>query len=230
MIEPGSPETVAAFDVDAQNCFTPLCPEELPVPGGHLIVNELNAQAQVAGLRIGSKDAHPSNPVWRAVDDRPQLSPVKGHDNADTHWNLHAVPGTKGFELLEGLPLVTEYDYFVWKGVEPDMHPYGACFHDLSDQKSTGVIEFLQAKGVETVIVGGLALDVCVKETVLQLCRAGFQVIVNLGACRSLGEETGRSAIEIMKSAGAQFIDSAAHLLGRGHFSRNQALPSEQES
>jgi hypothetical protein len=25
---------VASFDVDAQNTFTPLCPNELPVPGG----------------------------------------------------------------------------------------------------------------------------------------------------------------------------------------------------
>ena len=57
---------VASLDVDAQRGFTPLCPNELPVPGGDHIVAELNAQAKCARLRIGSKDAHPANPVWLA--------------------------------------------------------------------------------------------------------------------------------------------------------------------
>ena len=49
---------VASFDVDAQNTFTPLCPDELPVPEGNCIVDELNAQAKWANYRVGSKDAH----------------------------------------------------------------------------------------------------------------------------------------------------------------------------
>ncbi len=37
----------AAFDVDAQKGFTPLCPDELPVVGGHLIGAELNLGRRV---------------------------------------------------------------------------------------------------------------------------------------------------------------------------------------
>ena len=205
--------SIAAFDVDAQNCFTPLCPDELPVPGGHAIADELNEQARMASWRIGSKDAHPPAAVWVAGDKKPQLTPVQGYKNADTHWNLHAVPGTRGFELLEGLPLVTDYDFFVWKGIEPDMHPYGACFHDLADKCSTGVIEFLREKQASIVIVGGLALDFCVKVTVLQLLSAGFRVIVNLAATRSLGVESEQQALAEMRAAGAEFIDSVAQLV-----------------
>ena len=113
MIEIAPSCSIAAFDVDAQNCFTPLCPDELPVPEGHTIVNELNEQAALAHWRIGSKDAHPPTAVWVANGSQPQLTPVHGHANADTHWNLHAVPGTHGFELLEGLPAVTDYDFFL---------------------------------------------------------------------------------------------------------------------
>lgn len=204
---------MAAFDVDAQNCFTPLCPEELPVPQGHEIVDELNAQAELAACRIGSKDAHPASAVWVADDGRPQLSPVSGYENADLHWNVHAVPGTHGFELLSGLPPVTEYDFFVWKGVEPDMHPYGACYHDLGNQRSTGVIEYLRCHGVSTVIVGGLALDFCVKVTVLQLLAAGFRVIVNLAATRALSSDTLAPAIEEMRSAGAEFVEYSQQIL-----------------
>ena len=33
---------IVSIDVDAQKTFTPLCPDELPVNEGHLIVEELN--------------------------------------------------------------------------------------------------------------------------------------------------------------------------------------------
>lgn len=73
--------------------------------------------------------------------------------------------------------------------MEPDLHPYGACYHDIKEKLSTGVIEFLKQRNVDVVVVGGLAFDFCVKTTVIQLERAGFQVIVYLGATRALTSE-----------------------------------------
>lgn len=202
---------VASFDVDAQCCFTPLCPDELPVPEGDAIVAELNAQAAFAHLRLGSKDAHSPHALWVATADSPQFSPVKGRD-VDIRWNLHAVPGTKGFELLPGLPHPVDYDFFVWKGVEPDMHPYGACFHDLAEKRSTGVIEYLKTHGIRQVIVGGLATDYCVKNTVLQLRKAGFGVVLNLGACRGIAPDTVKAALQEMERQGVVRVDSAQAL------------------
>ena len=46
---------IASFDIDAQNTFTPVCPDELPVAEGDTIAPELNAQAQFAGLRLASR-------------------------------------------------------------------------------------------------------------------------------------------------------------------------------
>jgi nicotinamidase/pyrazinamidase len=203
---------IAAFDIDAQNTFTPVCPQELPVPGGTEIVPELNRQAALAHYRIGSKDAHCEKAVWVADAEHPQFSRVEG-ENVDIHWNLHAVPGTKGFELIDGLPAPKDYDYFVWKGVEPDMHPYGACYHDLADRRTTGVIEFLKVHGVDTVIAGGLATDYCVKTTVLQLLKAGFKVVVNLGACRGIAENTVQTAITDMRAAGAVIVTDVKQLV-----------------
>lgn len=208
----GSRETVAAFDVDAQKCFTPLCPDELPVPEGHQIAEELNRQAKLAGVRVGSKDAHPANAVWIATEEHPQLTPVTGRKNVDLRWNRHAVPGTTGFELVDGLPDVTDYDYFVWKGVEADIHPYGACFHDLEERLSTGVIEFLKNKGITTVLVGGLAFDFCVKTTALQLQQAGFHVYVNRAATRGLAESSVADAIVEMEAAGIILIENSSDL------------------
>ncbi|NLO80292.1 MAG: nicotinamidase [Xanthomonadaceae bacterium] len=202
----------ASFDVDAQNTFTPVCPDELPVAGGTEIVPELNAMARLASLRLGSKDAHSPKAVWVADADNPPLSPLTGHANADIRWPVHAVPGTKGFELIDGLPPVESYDFFVWKGVEPHMHPYGACYHDLANRMSTGVIEFLRDRGIDTVLVGGLATDYCVKNTALQLREAGFRVVLNLAACRGVAPDTTAQAIEAMRAAGVILVESAAEI------------------
>lgn len=199
---------IASIDVDAQNSFTPLCPDELPVKDGNLIVEELNQQNKFAAFRIGSKDSHPANAVWLATNTHPAFTEVKGYRNIDIRWPKHCVPGSFGFQLIEGLPHPQDYDFFVWKGVEPDMHPYGACFHDFDEKMSTGLIEFLKSHGVTTVIVGGLATDYCVKSTVLQLLNAGFRTIVNLGACRGIQPETTNEAVGLMKAKGATIINS----------------------
>ena len=201
-------EKIASFDVDAQRTFTPLCPDELPVPGGDEIADALNHQAELAGWRIGSKDAHSPNAAW--VTDQAEKIGQPGVDakHAEEHWPVHAVPGTVGFKLLPGLPHPAEYDFFVWKGVEPDMHPYGACFHDLDEQRSTGVIEWLHSKGITHVLVGGLATDYCVKQTALQLANASFEVILNLSACRGIAPKTTETALATMREASVHIIEN----------------------
>lgn len=205
-------EHVASFDVDCQYAFTPECPEELPVPEGTEIVSELNKQAEVVQYRLGSKEGHSPHAIWIANEKHLQYSPIKG-DNVDVRWVPHAIAGTKGFELLAGLPKITDYNFFVWKGVELDMHPYGSCYHDLAGRLSTGVIEYLRQHKVSTVIVGGLATDYCVKNTVLQLLDAKFDVVLNLGACRGLNPETTVEAKKEMVKAGARLVNSAAEIV-----------------
>lgn len=210
--KPIDKKEIASLDVDSQNGFTPLCMGELPVEGGHLIVPELNAQAQYAGFRLGSKDAHSMASLWIDTDKHPQLEPIAGYTNMDVRWRPHCIPGTFGFKAIEGLPHFTEYDYFAWKGIELDTHPYGACYHDLECKMSTGVIEYLHSKKVKVVIVGGLATDFCVKDTVLQLLKAGFKVILNLGACRHISEATLAPALEIMKERGAIMVNGSGEI------------------
>jgi len=211
----------ASLDVDAQRGFTPICPNELPVPEGDQIVDELNLQATKARLRIGSKDAHCLSAWHIATPEKPQFSEV-GTPNTDIRWNKHCIMGTDGARLLPGLPLWSDYDFFVFKGIEPDAHPYGACFHDLGDTKSTGLIEYLRQNGITWVIVGGLATDFCVLTTVLQLRNSGFQVVLNLGACRGIGvpkplfdgDSTNSIgiAIETMRKSGVYFVNTANDL------------------
>lgn len=199
---------IASIDVDPQKTFTPICPNELPAADGDKIGVALNRQAQKANFRVLTKDAHPANAIW-VVDKHEEMLQPLSHKNADLTWVSHAVPGTLGFETIDELPAVTDYDYVVWKGVEPDLHPYGACFHDIEENLSTGLIEWLQSKKVTKVIVGGLATDYCVKTTAIQLKQKGnFDVWVNLEACKGIAEETTLVACKEMKNLGIHIIES----------------------
>ncbi|MGF1727895.1 nicotinamidase [Photobacterium nomapromontoriensis] len=199
--------TIAAIDVDPQKTFTPLCPNELPVNEGDAIGQILNDQAALATYRVLTKDAHPSNAVWVVNSHDKMLQPLT-HPNADLTWVEHAVPGTIGFETIPNLPAITEYDHIIWKGIEPDLHPYGACYHDLHEKLSTGLIEWLESKLVTTILVGGLATDYCVKTTALQLQATNkFKVIVNLEACRGIAPESVEKACHEMSAAGVIVVD-----------------------
>lgn len=202
---------IAAFDIDAQNTFTPVCPGELPVAEGDLIVGELNVQATFASLRLASRDAHSPLAVWIANAEQPPLSPVRGYPDVDIRWPAHAIVGTKGFDFIDGLN-PSDYDFQVYKGIEIDKHPYGACYHDLANTLSTGAIEYLRCHGITTVICGGLATDYCVKNTVLQLHAAGFEVILNLAACRGIAPDTVASALEEMRALGITIVENSAEL------------------
>lgn len=205
--------TTASFDIDPQRGFTPLCPNELPVAEGDQISDELNAQAAFAGFRLVSKDCHPAEAPWVAHSAAEIMTPVAGeHPNLDIKWPPHCVVGTEGNRLIPGLPEENGYDLVIEKGTDPLKHPYGACYHDLCEKESTGAIEWLRQRRIETIIVGGLATDYCVKTSVLQLLHAGFRVIVNLAACRGVAAETSASAIAEMRAAGATLIAMSTEL------------------
>lgn len=204
----------ATFDVDAQNGFTNICPNELPVPGGDALAPVLNAMAALGRMRVGSKDAHAPAPAWVSADHSQMATPT-GLVEAPLFWPSHCVVGTLGFELLEGLPKPEAYDYFVWKGIETDLHPFGACYHDVSERRTTGVIEVLKTRGIERVIIGGLAFDFCVKDTAIQLAKAGFEVIVVREACRAITEESAATATKAMLTAGVQIVGTIKEISER---------------
>lgn len=179
----------ASHNVDPQNGFTPLCPNELPVPEGHLIAEELAKQNSKFKIKTLSRDIHPSNAIWIASDKNPQLTPITGKRNVDLYWNAHCMSGTYGSEILKELGKIDKFDFLVNKGVDPNLHPYTGVYHDQKKKISTGLIEFYEANKITTVVVGGLALNYCVGDTVIDLCDAGFQVILNLAATRGLGSD-----------------------------------------
>ncbi|MFM2589647.1 isochorismatase family protein [Vibrio sp. TBV020] len=202
----------AAVDVDPQKGFSELCPNELPVQGALEIVSELKYNHAKASIKIVSRDMHPPGAAWEAETPSQMLEPV-GLPEVDIKWNPHCVVGTSGVELLPGLPAVREYDFQINKGIDPDAHPYGAFYHDQADTLSTGGIEFLRSRQIKSVIVGGLALDFCVKKSVEQLVAAGFDVVLNLEATRAVFPENNNEVIELLSSLGVEIIESSESIV-----------------
>jgi nicotinamidase/pyrazinamidase len=207
------PKIIASFDVDPQKTFTNLL-NELPIDGGGEIVTSLNEQAELATYRVACREAHLEDSLFEAKSKDEEFTPVHKQLNIDIKWKRHGIHGSEGWELLPGLPHpVNGYDFMATKGMDRDSHPYGGCYNDQNDKQSTGVIEWLKYRNVSIILIGGLALDFCVFRTVQQLSNAGFEVIVNIDACRGVDPESTRNAIaEMAEMKGVLIQDNAKEI------------------
>ena len=70
----------------------------------------------------------------------------------------------------------------------------------------TGLAEALQERGVDRVVIAGLATDYCVKETGLDAVRLGFEAAVLTGAVRAvdLQEGDGDRALGVLAEHGVE--------------------------
>ena len=187
------PARDALVIVDVQNDF---CPGgALGVPGGDAVVPVLNRYAErfaAAGAPVfASRDWHPA-----------KTSHFKAYGGP---WPPHCVQGTPGAEFHPRLVLPAG-SAIVSKGADPGEDAY-SCF-----QAETGdAMPFAAALGelgVGRLFVGGLATDYCVKSTVVDGVREGFEVVVLADAIAAvdLTPGDGAKALEEMRAAGAQMI------------------------
>ncbi len=183
----------ALIVVDVQNDF---CPGgALPVPDGHQVVPVLNQYIErfrELGLPIYfSRDWHPS----RTTHFKEWGGP----------WPPHCVQGTPGAEFHAELN-VPDAAIVVSKGTDPEQDSYSA-FH-ASEADGTPLSDSLRARGVESVYVGGLTTDYCVRATVLDALREGFDTVLLVDAIRGIDVEPGdvARAIDEMLRARARTV------------------------
>ena len=156
-MSPFDPRSTSLLVVDAQCGFTKLCPAELPVPGGVEIVPTLNALLALPFARIdATQDWHPAN----------HRSFLGQRDNL---YPPHCVAGTIGSDFLPGLR--TERFSAIWrKGYDTDFEAYAVT------AQHPGFAAFLKASGIRTVIVCGLATNICCFFAACDLRAAGLDV------------------------------------------------------
>lgn len=178
----------ALIVVDVQNDFLP--GGALAVPGGDEVIAPLNTameRFESLGLPVYvSRDWHPADHCSFVDQGGP--------------WPPHCVAGSPGAEFSPDLRLPAAAE-IVSKATHSDREEY-------SDFEATDLAERLRTAGAARLFVGGLATDYCVKATVLDGIRAGFEVMVLVDAIRAVDVEPGDGtrALEEMRRAGARLV------------------------
>jgi nicotinamidase/pyrazinamidase len=174
----------ALIVVDVQNDF---CPGgALPVPEGDRVVPVLNRWIEAAraggATIVASRDWHPADHV--------------SFRERGGSWPPHCIQDTKGAAFHRGLRLPTDA-VIVSKGTDRDHDQYSAF-------GGSSLADDLRRRGVRRLWVGGLAEDYCVRATVLDALKAGFEVHLIADAVRPVNvrPDDGRRAREEMREAG----------------------------
>lgn len=192
--------------IDLQNDFLP--GGALAVPGGDEVVPLVNALMPDFDLVVATQDWHPpdhgsfaANHPGRAVFEQIDLDELP-----QTLWPVHCVQNTGGALFAPGLDTRRIARVFP-KGSNPRIDSYSG-FHDNGHRSSTGLGEWLKAKGTKRLSVVGVATDYCVKFTVLDALAESFEVEVLAAACRgvNLAEGDSEQALEEMAAAGARIV------------------------
>ena len=196
--------------VDIQNDFLP--GGALPVPRGNEVIGVANRliRALPASAIVATQDWHPPGHGSFAsahAGKRPfDVGELGGLDQV--LWPDHCVQHSYGAALAAGLHS-HRIEHIIFKGTDPGIDSYSALF-DNAQRKSTGLHRWLSRRGESQLVVMGLATDYCVRCTVLDARRLGFDTTVVVDGCRGVNQDSGDSdrAFEEMKRAGARLVES----------------------
>ena len=185
-------KTDALIIVDFQNDF---CPGRiLAVPGGNEIGKVINKIGPLFGKRIiATQDWHPKN----------HCSFRKNGGS----WPVHCLAGTEGADFHSSLNLGL-IATIIRKATERDKEAYSGF--EGTDWQGNPLVDVLWKQKIERIFICGLATDYCVKATVLDGLKKGFEAFVILDAIRAINVNPGdkEKALNKMKKARAKFVES----------------------
>ena len=174
--------------VDVQNDF---CPGgALAVPGGDEVIPILNKYLLLFSRKnrpcIATRDWHPPDHVSFKEQGGP--------------WPVHCVCNTEGSRFHPDFRITASVKV-ISKAQSQDQDAY-------SGFQGTGLDRYLTELNIQSLYVGGLATDYCVKHTVLDGLKNRFRVNLLADAVRGVEAKPGDSerAVREMKQAGARPI------------------------
>jgi nicotinamidase/pyrazinamidase len=170
--------------VDIQTDFLP--GGALAVPDGDAIIPIVNGLQAKFPLVVATQDWHPANHGSFAANHpgKNVFEQIDLNGLPQTLWPVHCVQETPGAELAKGLERGQIAKVFP-KGTDAGIDSYSGL-NDNGHRKSTGLGEWLRAKGVTEVFVCGLATDYCVKFTALDAAQMGFKTFFIEDASRGV--------------------------------------------
>jgi nicotinamidase/pyrazinamidase len=187
-------ERTALLVVDVQNDFAHPS-GSLSVAGGEEVIPIANrevARAHEAGaLVVFTRDWHPP--------DSPHFEPHGGI------WPVHCVRETWGADFHADLKVDGEQ---IHKATGPEDGYSGFSVEHLptGETRSTGLQELLERRGIERVVIVGLATDYCVRETALDALRLGLETEIIREGVRAVDLEPGdgERALAEVRASGAR--------------------------
>ncbi|WP_151718172.1 bifunctional nicotinamidase/pyrazinamidase [Gemmobacter serpentinus] len=199
------PENEALIVVDVQNDF---CPGGLlAVAGGDAIIPEINAMLRQYAVRVLTQDWHPADHKSFAAN-HPGAAPFSLTEmpyGPQVLWPVHCVQGTEGAAFHPRLE-TDPGDLVIRKGFRSAIDSYSAFFEN-DRVTPTGLEGYLRSRGVEAVMLVGLATDFCVTYSALDAARLGFRVAVKMSACRAIDLDGSlAAACQQMMQAGVDLI------------------------
>ena len=193
---PDYDELAALLVVDVQNDFADR-KGSLSVRDGEAIVPRVNEEIDRAvsagSLVVYTQDWHP---------------PSTPHFEKDGGvWPVHCVGDTWGSELLPSLRVV-EGAEFLRKGTggEDGYSAFTVRDPETGEDAPTALERMLRERGIERIVIAGIATDYCVKDTALDARSLGFDatVIGDAIAAVDLQPDDGERALEAVREAGAK--------------------------
>ncbi len=199
----------ALLVVDTQNDF---CPGgALAVPEGDQVVPVINRLMDKFDNIINTQDWHPAghHSFASSHEGKDPFDTVEMHYGTQVLWPDHCVQGSEGAAFHPDLDLQPS-QMIIRKGFRKNIDSYSA-FYENDHQTVTGLAGYLRERGIETLYITGLAADFCVKWTVLDARKEGFQVYVVEDAVRGLDVDGSLAeAWREMKEAGAKITSSGS--------------------
>ena len=204
-----SAENTGVIVVDVQADFTELKSGSLAVPGSDAqyvgAVQRSTQQFLQQGLRIYfTQDWHPPDHV-SFYTNNPGTEPFQEIEieegRTQVMWPPHCVQNTAGAGILIE---IEEPAGTAETGANPKFDSYSGFVDDGGNK--TDLDRLLRRDGIKKLIIYGLATDYCVKHTVLDAIKFGYQVELREDLCRGLNPETSESAIQEIKTKGATII------------------------
>ena len=171
--------------VDLQYDF---CPGgRLPVPHGDEVVAPINQLASRFKHVLLTQDWHPPGHLSFASSHpgRQPFETITAFYGPQVLWPDHCVQGTRGAELREELE-IPHAELILRKGYHRGIDSYSVFFEN-DRTTPTGLGSYLRERGFSRAFFAGLALDFCVRYSVEDAHRIGFEAVIVEDACRGIG-------------------------------------------
>jgi nicotinamidase/pyrazinamidase len=196
---------------DVQHDFLP--GGALAVAGGDAVIGPIAALAPAFATVVATQDWHPPGHVSFASS-HPGAHPYETialAQGPQELWPDHCLAGSRGAALHPGLPDAA-VTLVLRKGTRREVDSYSAFRENVGprgDRLTTGLGAWLAARGIERVLVCGLARDFCVRASAVDAAAEGFAVVVLDDLTRAVFPERRGEVDALLARAGVRLAASA---------------------